>query len=406
MPARRLLWLLALIALGQVACGAGAGGATGTALAPAPDRRDPDPPARAAARLRLVPVGGSFSQPLYVTAPRGDASRVFVVEKGGRIRVVRGGRRLAAPFLDLSGQVSTGYEQGLLSMTFAPDYAASGRFYVSYTDRAGNSRVEEYRRATPDRASRASRRLVLYQRQPEANHNGGLITFGPDRMLYIGFGDGGGANDQHGSPGNGQSLGSLLGKLLRIDPRPAGGRPYRIPSGNPFMRRGGARPEIYAYGLRNPWRFSFDRANGNLIIADVGQYAVEEINFVLRSRAAGRNYGWRVWEGRRRNYADQETSGPAGPTFPVLTYALGSGNCSVTGGYVIRDRGLRGHYGRYVYGDHCRGQIRTVLLGPGFARGDAAAGLSVPQLSSFGEDASGRVYVTSLNGRVFRLAAG
>ena len=402
-PGRRALCLLALTGALAACGGERAGDVPGAAptAATRPPGPGAPPQARPAALLRLVRVGGSFSNPLYVTAPPGDRRRIFVVQQTGQIKVVRDGRKLPGSFLDLSGQVSCCNERGLLSMAFAPDYAASGRFYVDYTDRAGHTRVVEYRRSTPDRANPASARLVLFQRQPESNHNGGLLLFGPDRLLYIGLGDGGGANDRHGSRGNAQSLTTLLGKILRIDPRPGFGRPYRIPATNPFARRRGVRREIYAYGLRNPWRFSFDRATGNLIVADVGQDAVEEINFVLRGRGGGRNYGWRVWEGRRRNYPGETARGA---TFPALTYPRSGGRCSVTGGYVVRDRALRGHYGRYLYGDFCAGFIRSVVLGPGTARFDAQAAPSISSLSSFGEDALGRIYVTSLDGAVYRLA--
>jgi glucose/arabinose dehydrogenase len=354
-----------------------------------------------AAGVRLVRVG-SFDHPLYVTAPPGDPNRLYVVEQTGRIRVVRNNRRLGTPFLDLRGQVSCCDERGLLSMAFAPDYATSGRFYVDYTDRRGNTRVVELRRsANPDRAARSSRRLVLFQRQPEPNHNGGLVLFGPDDLLYVGLGDGGGAFDRHGSRGNGQNLGTLLGKILRIDPRPSGGGAYGIPSDNPFVHRRGARPEIYAYGLRNPWRFSFDRTTGDVAIADVGQNAVEEVDFARRGGALGVNYGWRVWEGRRRD--DLRQSAP-GAVFPVLTYGHRGGACSITGGYVVRDPGLPALAGQYVYGDYCAGRLHAVHLRPGASSGDHTLGLRVPALTSFGEDARGRVYVTSQDGPVYRLA--
>ncbi|HEV2058887.1 MAG TPA: PQQ-dependent sugar dehydrogenase [Solirubrobacteraceae bacterium] len=359
----------------------------------------------AADGVRLVGIG-TFDAPVYVTAPPADNRRVFVVEQGGTIRVIVGGKRRSRPFLDIRSRVTSGGEQGLLSMAFAPDYAKTRRFYVNYTDRAGDQRVVEYRRsrARSDRADAGSARLVLIYRQPEANHNGGLVTFGPDKLLYIGTGDGGGANDQHGSRGNAQNLDSLLGKLLRVDPRRSGGRAYRVPSSNPFADRSGARSEIYSYGLRNPWRFSFDRRTGDLTIADVGQNAVEEVNFAKKGRARGANYGWRPLEGTRRNFDEPAPNAVA----PVIELAHDDGNCSITGGYVVRDPNLRALAGRYVYGDFCVGRLRSAKLSQGSARGDGPIpGLKkVEQLSSFGEDARGRVYVTSLNGPVYRLSAG
>ena len=229
--------------------------------------------------MRLQKVG-TFDSPVYVTAPPGDKSRLFVVEQGGKVRVIKGGKTLAKPFLDVSGKISTGNEQGLLSLAFAPDYASSGLFYVYYTDGGGDTQVVEYKRASADVADAGSARTVLTQKQPEPNHNGGLLLFGPDKLLYIGLGDGGGGGDQHGERGNAQSLGTILGKILRIDPRADGSKAYSIPADNPFVGRSGARGEIYSYGLRNPWRFSFDRKTGDLSIGDVGQEEVEEIDFV------------------------------------------------------------------------------------------------------------------------------
>jgi len=351
--------------------------------------------------VRLVKVG-DFSAPLYVTAPPGDRRRIFVVEQAGRIMVVRGGKQLPQPFLDIRSKVTSGGEQGLLSMAFAPDYAQSGLFYVYYTERSGTESIWEYHRASDDRADPSSARLVLRMADPEPNHNGGLMVFGPDGLMYVGTGDGGGGNDQHGARGNAQSLGSLLGKILRIDPRRSGGRSYTVPSSNPFVGRSGARGEIYAYGLRNPWRFSFDRATGDLSIADVGQDAVEEVDFVRKGRGLGANFGWRPWEGRRRNFDE-----PApGAIFPVITHTHTAGFCSITGGYVVRDRSVPGLYGRYVYGDYCNSRLRVATLRAGRRVGSRT--LSVPSISgvsSFGEDAAGRVYVTSLNGPVYRFAA-
>jgi glucose/arabinose dehydrogenase len=351
--------------------------------------------------VRLVSIG-RFISPLYVTAPPNDRRRLFVVEQAGRIVVVRGGRRQAQPFLDIRSKVTAGGEQGLLSMAFAPDYAQTGRFYVYYTERSGQEAIWEYRRAGEDRADPATARLVLRMADPEPNHNGGLMIFGADGLMYVGTGDGGGGDDQHGARGNAQSLGSLLGKILRIDPRASGGRPYATPSDNPFTGRSGARPEIYAYGLRNPWRFSFDRTTGALSIGDVGQDAVEEIDFVRNGAGRGANFGWRPWEGRTRNFDE-----PApGAVPPVITHSHSEGFCSITGGYVVRDRSVPALYGRYVYGDYCEGRLRAATLRAG--RRTTGRPLALPKvggLSSFGEDAAGRVYATSLNGPVYRLAA-
>jgi glucose/arabinose dehydrogenase len=392
-----------------VAIAAGCGSddpATARSTATAQPAADPPPPSPAptatpAARpgLRLVRIG-TFSEPLYVTAPPGDRRRVFVVEQGGRVMVVRDGRTLPRPFLDIRDRVLAGGERGLLSLAFAPDYARSGRFYVYYTDRGGHTRVVEYRRASPERADHGSARLVLFQRQPEPNHNGGLALFGPDGLLYIGLGDGGGAGDQHGARGNAQNLGTLLGKILRIDPRARGGRRYAVPASNPFRGRRGARPEIYAYGLRNPWRFAFVPGTDDLVIADVGQGDVEEVSIVRR---AGANLGWRPFEGRRR-YTPGESA--PGHVPPVIQRFHSAGNCSITGGVVVRDPTLSALRGRYVFGDFCRGRIESARLRGGRARDVRATRLEVDQLSSFGEDARGRAYVTSLSGPVYRLAPG
>jgi glucose/arabinose dehydrogenase len=340
---------------------------------------------------------GTFDEPVYVSSPPGDRRRLFVVERTGRIRVVVDGKVRARPFLDIAGRVSTGGERGLLSVAFAPDYASSGRFYVDYTDRRGDTRIVEYRRAGAERADPGSARQLIFQRQPEPNHNGGLLLFGPDGKLYVGFGDGGGGGDPHGRRGNAQDLGTLLGKILRIDPVPAAGRPYTIPASNPFAGRPGARGEIWAYGLRNPWRFSFH--SGALLIGDVGQEAVEEIDVVRR---AGANLGWRVFEGRSRS-----TSGETAPRAqgPALERFHRDGNCSITGGLVVRDRAVPALRGRYVFGDFCTGRIESARVRGGALRGVRATGLHVGELSSFGEDARGRAYAISLSGPVYRLVA-
>ena len=393
------------------ACGSGEDGPTGTGTAAAAPRttqasgETTQSKASAADGVRLVKIG-TFATPVYVAAPPADTRRIFVVEQGGTIRVITGAKRVSRPFLDIRSKVISGGEQGLLSIAFAPDYAKSRRFYVNYTNRGGSQSVVEYRRSksNPERADASSARLVLRYDDEEANHNGGLVTFGPDKMLYIGTGDGGGGDDQHGARGNAQDLGSLLGKMLRIDPRRTGGRPYRVPPSNPFVSRAGARPEIYSYGLRNPWRFSFDRRTGDLTIADVGQNEVEEVDFAKQGAARGANYGWRPLEGTRRNFQEPAPDAVA----PVIELSHKDGNCSITGGYVMRDAGVPALLGRYVYGDFCEGRLRSAKLSAPNAEGDVAIpGLAkVDQLSSFGEDARGRVYVMSLSGPVYRFAAG
>ncbi|HEX4345421.1 MAG TPA: PQQ-dependent sugar dehydrogenase [Solirubrobacteraceae bacterium] len=401
------------VALAIVACGGDSSGGDGTAATAAAATTATGAAAaaagtgaraQAAGGVKLVPVG-TFDTPVYVTAPPGDRRRIFVVQQGGTIRVVRAGHKLAKPFLDVRSRVISGGEQGLLSMAFAPDYATTRRFYVNYTDKSGKQRIVEYRasKSDPDVADAASARLVLRYDGIEPNHNGGLLVFGPDKLLYAGTGDGGGENDQHGAHGNSQDLSKLEGKLLRIDPRRSGTRPYTVPASNPFVGRAGARPEVYSYGLRNPWRFSFDRRTGDLAIGDVGQDHVEEIDFARKGGARGVNYGWRPLEGTRVNYPGETAPGAVAP---VLQMLHSDGNCSVTGGYVVRDPKLPALAGRYVYGDYCKGDVRSVRLGPGTATGDSSTGLHVDQLSSFGEDALGRVYVVSLAGAVSRLAAG
>ena len=297
--------------------------------------------------------------------------------------VVRGGRKLGTPFLDLRDQVTSGGEQGLLSIAFAPDYADSGLFYVYYTDNDERQRVVEYRRASADRADPGSARLVLRMDDSESNHNGGQLQFGPDGLLYIGTGDGGGGGDQHGSRGNAQDLGSLLGKILRIDPRASSGRAYSVPGTNPFVGRSGARGEIYAYGLRNPWRFSFDRRKGDLVIGDVGQNAYEEIDFVKRGKGRGANFGWRPFEGRSR-YAPGESA--PGAVAPVIVRSHEDGNCSITGGVVVRDRSV---------GPARALRVRRLLQGPDRVR----AALGGPRARRAEHVADGRVALVVRRGR-------
>ena len=348
---------------------------------------------------------GTFSQPVFLTQPNGDSSRMFVVEQAGRIRLIRNGKKVATPFLDISKLVSCCGERGLLGLAFAPDYKTSGLFYVDYTNTAGDTRVAEYRRSTsnPNIADPGSARIVLAQSQPQPNHNGGHIAFGPDDMLYIGFGDGGSGNDPHGALGNGQNLNTLLGKILRINPARSGSDSYSVPSDNPFVGDAGKRPEIWAWGLRNPWRFSFDRLSGGLAIGDVGQNAIEEIDWSpAPERGKGINYGWRPYEGTRANFPGETA---AGAVPPVLEYSHGSAGCSVTGGYVVRDSRLSSIYGRYIYGDFCSGKVWTADMREGklaaISRG--ALPFTFSALASFGQDSAGRIYLVSLGGRVARL---
>lgn len=402
----RALPVVPILALALAACGSNGEDANGFPAAgpPATDSRPAEPSQTTGTTAqkrrrgyRLVAVG-RFRSPLFVTSPPGDRSRIFVVEQDGRVVGLRGGKKRV--FLDIREQVTAGGEQGLLGLAFAPDYAESGRFYVYFTDNDAKQRLVGFRRATADRADKGSAEVVFVHDDPEANHNGGMLVFGPDRHLYVGTGDGGGGGDEHGERGNAQDLGSPLGKILRLDPKPGGG--FTTPSGNPFRDRDGARPEVYSYGLRNPWRFSFDRRTGDLTIGDVGQNAVEEIDFVRRGRGRGTNFGWRPFEGRTR--FTQEPA--AGHVPPVITHGHDDGWCSITGGYVVRDPDVPALAGRYVYGDFCKGRIYRATLRDGRARDVKPLRLrAVENLSSFGEDARGRVYVTSLSGPVYRLAS-
>jgi glucose/arabinose dehydrogenase len=342
------------------------------------------------ARVRLVQVA-ELQQPVAMAVRPGDRA-VYVAEQTGAVRALRAGKVDPTPVVDISDQVTAGGEQGLLGLAFSPD----GRFlYLNFTDTDGDSRVVELT-MRGGRADPGSLRLLLQVEDPFANHNGGQLAFGPDRLLYIAFGDGGGGGDPEG---NGQSLGTLLGKILRIDPRPAGGRPYRVPSGNPFVGRGGgARPEIWAYGLRNPWRFSFDPASGDLWIGDVGQNAWEEVDREP-ARSGGRNYGWN----RREGLHAFEGERPAGAVDPVIEYGREGGACTVIGGSVYWGRRIPGLRGAYLYGDYCAGWVRAARVRGGRVAEQRDLGLSVPNLTSFGVDPAGELYAMSLAGPVYRL---
>jgi glucose/arabinose dehydrogenase len=350
--------------------------------------------ARAGA-LKLARIGG-FESPVFVGDAPGAPKLLFVVEQRGTIRVLRRDKTQKRDFLDLRGRVRYGGEEGLLSIAFDPGYARNRRFYVYYVNGNGDLEVDAFRRQRrdPTRAKARSRRKVIEIAHPgNSNHNGGQLQFGPDDLLYLGTGDGGGGGDPHA---NAQNPNVLLGKLLRIEPRNKGG--YSIPGSNPFVGHDG-RDEIYALGLRNPYRFSFDARTGEIYIGDVGQDKWEEIDRVGRGALAGSNFGWDIFEG-----AHDFEGGPTPPNYrpPVLEYSSAGGNCAVTGGYVVRDRALKALRGRYLYADFCGGVLRS--FNPANPRGsDAATGLALDQPSSFGEGARGRIYVASLGGAVFRI---
>jgi glucose/arabinose dehydrogenase len=333
----------------------------------------------------------ALEQPLALAVRSGDDA-LYVAEKTGRIVSVVNGHARTTPVLDLSEEVSLGAEQGLLGLAFSPD----GRsLFVDYTDTNGDTHVTEFA-MNGDRVAPSSRRELLFVDQPYSNHNGGQLVFGPDGDLYVGLGDGGSGGDPQG---NGQSLSTLLGKILRISPDPSKGRPYSIPEDNPFVDRSGVRPEIYAYGLRNPWRFSFDRQTGDLWIADVGQSAWEEIDRQPAGSPGGVNYGWNAMEG------DQPYGG--GPVTddmvrPVYEYSHEGGGCSITGGYVYRGSAIPELVGWYVFGDFCGGRLEAIRT-VGNKVQHVELGPTVPNLSSFGEDADGEVYAMSLSDGLFRL---
>jgi glucose/arabinose dehydrogenase len=340
-------------------------------------------PAGAAAE-RTVELGPrvvvrGLASPVGIAAPRNERGRLYIVEQGGTIRVVVDGRRRAAPFLDVRGRVRSGGEQGLLGLAFHPQYERNRRFYVNYTDRNGHTNVVEYR-SNGTRALPGSARRLLFVQQPYGNHNGGGLAFGPDGALYVGMGDGGSGGDPENRA---QNMGSRLGKLLRLD---VDRRPVRV--------------RIAALGLRNPWRFAFDRATGDLYVADVGQNALEEINFLPRARLGSlQNYGWDVFEGRAR--FEDKALGPGRLVQPVAQYGRSQG-CSVTGGLPYRGRGV-GLAGRYSYGDYCTGNVWSLKISAGKARTLRKERFRIPSVTSFGEDAAGELFAVSHGGTLYRL---
>ncbi len=345
----------------------------------------PAPQPLAAIQLRRVAQG--LQRPVYLTHA-GD-ERLFVVEQAGVIHILEQGRWLEPPFLDIRDRVgSRSNEQGLLGLAFHPAYAANGSFFVYYTNLEGDVVIAHYQVSDqPDQAQTASERVLLTIPQPFPNHNGGQLAFGPDGYLYAGVGDGGAANDPQG---NGQNPHTWLGKLLRLDVD--NGTPYAAPPSNPFVGTSAGRLEIWALGLRNPWRFSFDRLTGDLIIADVGQNVAEEVNYQPAGAAGGANYGWDVMEGRR---CTGGACDPAAYTLPVIAYGHEVGACSVTGGYVYRGTQFPALQGHYFYADYCNGHIWAATPGTWTPTLVLPSGLNP---SSFGEDVAGELYLLDHGG--------
>lgn len=347
--------------------------------------------------LRLQPVVSGLNSPVDLQSPAGDG-RLFVVEQPGRIRIVQNGQLLATPFLDIRSKVGSGGERGLLGLAFHPSFATNRFFYVNYTDLNGDTRIERYTSpsATPNAADPASGKLILAIDQPFANHNGGQLQFGPDGKLYIGMGDGGSGGDPQN---HGQDRTTLLGDLLRIDVD--AGDPYAIPADNPFSNSTQFRREIWAYGLRNPWRFSFDRASGLLFVADVGQNAWEEINAVPATRA-GVNYGWRLMEGA--HCFNPGNCNQSGLQLPVHEYSHSDG-CSVTGGYVYRGSAVPGVIGHYFYSDFCSGFLKSFRIVNGAATDHRTWNVgNIGNVLSFGIDSTNELYVLTSGGAVLKLS--
>ena len=365
-----------------------------------------NPPPLANITLSLVKRWSGFSQPLYLTAARGDSGRIFVVEKGGRIKVIRNGQVLQRTYLDISARVSKGGEQGLLGLAMAPNFRANGRFYVNYTDLKGDTVVVRYRANQPfSDAPSFTSQVIMKIPQPYANHNGGCLQFGPDGYLYIGMGDGGSGGDPQNRA---QNPGTRLGKMLRIDVGEAPGATsvpatYRIPPTNPFVGRAGHWPEIFALGLRNPWRFSFDRSTGDLWIGDVGQNAREEIDFLPKGQS-GANFGWNRFEGRA-TYPPGSPPPPNPSRFrpPVIDIAHPAAE-SITGGYMYRGTASPVLKGTYVYGDFVTGKIWGLRRGATVANRlflDTTLGIA-----SFGEDSAGELFLCDMNGgAIYRVIA-
>jgi glucose/arabinose dehydrogenase len=337
-----------------------------------------------------------LDQPVGLVNAGDGSGRLFILEQAGRIRVVQDGNLLPDPFLDITDRVSCCGERGLLGLAFHPDYKQNGQFYINYTDLNGNTVIARYHVSSddPNHADPGSEEPLLHVNQPYPNHNGGETVFGPDGYLYLGLGDGGSAGDPQG---HAQSLDTFLGKILRIDVN--SGDPYAIPPDNPFVN-GGGKPEIWAYGLRNPWRFSFDRETDDLYIGDVGQDSWEEIDYLSSGGPGGTNFGWDYREGKHA----YEGTPPAGLDLvdPVAEYGHDQG-CSVTGGFVYRGKNLPAWQGIYLFGDYCSGLVWGLIKGGDGAWTDQVLFQTGAQITSFGEDESGEVYLVDHGGTVYRL---
>jgi glucose/arabinose dehydrogenase len=346
--------------------------------------------------VNATPVVSGLNHPVALAWRAGDPD-MYVVQQGGRIRRVHNGVLVKGNVLGL--KVANVGEQGLLGLAFSPD---GTKMYVDYTEkRTGNSIIEEYPiKATTKKAIKKSRRRLLYVQQPFANHNGGNLAFGPDNLLYVAFGDGGSGGDPFG---NGQSKSTLLGKILRISPTPAYGYPYSIPLGNPFVGQSGTKWEVWMYGLRNPWKFSFDKANGDLWIGDVGQGLYEEIDYAAQGNQAGANWGWNQREGFHPYNGGAQ---PAGGRDPIIERPHSAGDCAITGGYVYRGSAIPALNGAYLYGDFCTGKIYAAEQQGGAVVQNVELPVNVGQLSSFGQDPSGEVYAVSLAGTVYKITPG
>jgi glucose/arabinose dehydrogenase len=401
----------------------GSGGSAGAGVTPDPLKDCAAPESPGVPELVLTELASGLERPIYLAQARGDTERLFVVEKPGRVRILRGGAVVETPFLTVPNVSERGGEMGLLGFAFHPQYADNGRFYVYYStiaDGSHISRIAEYRVSSdnPDAADAASARVLLEVSQPQDNHNGGDLEFGPDGFLYVGLGDGGGGGDNHGAIGNGQNLGTLLGKILRLDVDGTGGGDsgnYAVPPGN--ISAEGALPEIWSYGLRNPWRFSFDGCTGDMYIADVGQGDFEEIDFEPAG-LAGRNYGWRLMEGDTCFNPDEGCDAEAqNLVLPVATYGRNLGQ-SITGGYVYRGSAIAALKGAYIYADYASSRFFALRMGADGTVAEQQVDISdninpvvdgddrqISGITSFGQDGPGNVYVLTFDGGVYRIDA-